>query len=273
MLAENLPAGLPYAGALLREDAVALPHRHLGLVQAQEIADLEARLDQAAAALSRTSLADLARPVDFPAVVQTPLEPLLAGTRIAVARDAAFAFAYRANLDLLRASGAELRFFSPLEDAELPEADSLYLPGGYPELHLPRLAANAGMHEAIRDHHRAGKPVVAECGGMLYLLEALTDRDGERAPMVGLLRGEAVMQSRLANLGLHSLELPGGETARGHTFHHSRLTTPLAPAAMSLPAREGGRPEPVFREGRLHASYVHLYFPSHPGACARLFSP
>jgi cobyrinic acid a,c-diamide synthase len=90
---------------------------------------------------------------------------------------------------------------------------------------------------------------------------------------VGLLPGEAVMQGRLANLGLHSLDLPGGGEVRGHTFHHSRLSTSLTPAAMSRPARQDGRPEPLFSADRIHASYLHLYFPSNPGACARLFSP
>jgi cobyrinic acid a,c-diamide synthase len=273
MLEESLSTDLSWAGALLREEAVALPHRHLGLVQAQEIADLEARLERAASALSRTRVDSLARPLAFPPADQTPPVPLLAGTRIAVARDAAFAFTYRANLDLLRALGAELRFFSPLRDEDLPAADSLYLPGGYPELHMERLAANTGMREAIRDHHRAGRPILAECGGMLYLLEALTDKFGARASMVGLLPGEAVMHGRLANLGLHRLELPDGGEVRGHTFHHSRLSTSLTPAVMSRPVRQDGRPEPLFRDGRLYASYLHLYFPSNPGACARLFSP
>lgn len=215
----------------------------------------------------------LARPLVFPPAGQPSAEQLLAGTRIAVALDAAFAFTYRANLDLLRAWGAELRFFSPLRDEDLPAADSLYLPRGYPELHMKRLSVNRRMREAIRDHHRAGRPILAECGGMLYLLEALTDNSGARASMVGLLPGEAVMHGRLANLGLHSLELPVGGEVRGHTFHHSRLSTSLTPAAMSRPVRQDGRPEPLFSADRLHASYLHLYFPSNPGACARLFSP
>lgn len=273
MLAENLPPGLPWVGTVTREEAVALPHRHLGLVQAREIADLDARLDQAASVLSRTALGDLASPVEFAIGAQEEPEPLLAGVRIAVARDTAFAFSYRANLDLLRSLGAELKYFSPQADQALPEADSLYLPGGYPELNLERLSANTGMHEAIRDHHHAGRPILAECGGMLYLMDTLTDKAGTGASMVGLLPGEAVMQSRLAGLGMHSLELPGGGTVRGHSFHHSQLSTRLEPAAMSRPVREGRRPEALYRAGALHASYLHLYFPSSPGACARLFLP
>jgi cobyrinic acid a,c-diamide synthase len=192
--------------------------------------------------------------------------------RIAVAHDTAFSFLYRANLDVLRALGAELRFFSPLADAALPEADALYLPGGYPELYLERLSANEAMKQAIRAHHTAGKPIVAECGGMLYLLDSLTDARGRSAEMVGLLPGNAVMQERLANLGMHGATLPEG-TMRGHTYHYSRMESPLAPVTWSEGARAGRRGEPVYRLGRLHAAYLHLYFPSNPEVAARLFRP
>ncbi|NMQ30020.1 cobyrinate a,c-diamide synthase, partial [Candidatus Accumulibacter phosphatis] len=181
-------------------------------------------------------------------------------------------FLYRANLNLLRELGAELSFFSPLLDGSLPEAEVLYLPGGYPELHLAALAANAPMHAAIRAHHAAGKPLVAECGGMLYLLESLADKDGCRAEMVGLLPGNAKMLGRLANLGLHRVTLPEGEL-RGHSFHYSQMETPLSPIAISEGARAGRRGEAVYRVGRVHASYMHLYFPSNPEAVAQLFAP
>jgi cobyrinic acid a,c-diamide synthase len=168
--------------------------------------------------------------------------------------------------------GAELRFFSPLDDAALPEADSLYLPGGYPELHLQRLQANRAMAEAIRAHHAAGHPILAECGGMLYLLESLTDADGRRAEMVGLLPGQGVMQSRLTALALQAVDFPKGEL-RGHTFHHSRLETELAPVARGGCPNGGATAEAVFRHQGLTASYVHFYFPSNPAAVAGLFLP
>ncbi len=272
MVLESLPPGVTSYGALPRDAAIELPSRHLGLVQAEELADLDARLERAADALAETSAGELPEAVPFTAPEAPALPRWLAGVRIAVARDAAFAFAYRANLDLLQALGAELCFFSPLADERLPEADSLYLPGGYPELHLQTLAANTAMREAIRAHHAAGKPLVAECGGMLYLLESLTDRHGQRAAMAGVLPGHARMQERLVNLGLHAAPLPEGEI-RGHTFHHSMLETPCEPLAESAPARKRGRPEAIYRHGRLHASYLHLYFPSNPLASARLFAP
>lgn len=271
MLAESLPPGVTAYGWLARDADIALPERHLGLVQATEVGDLDARIARAAAALHDVDPA-LPPVVSFAAPSTAAVTPQLAGVRIAVARDAAFAFLYRANLELLQALGAELVYFSPLDDDTLPQADALYLPGGYPELHLDRLASNVSMKAALRVFHAAGRPIVAECGGMLYLLESLTDTQGRHAAMAGLLPGHATMQDKLANLGLHSIELPEGPL-RGHTFHYSRMETPLAPVARSESARAGRRGEPVYREGRLHASYLHLYFPSNPLAAARLFAP
>ena len=271
MLADSLPPGLPFFGYLPRDADIALPERHLGLVQAAEIADLDRRIEQAARSLAGIP-AELPPPVAFAAPAPTlPQAERLDGQRIAIARDAAFAFLYRANLDLLQALGAQLCFFSPLNDTALPEADALYLPGGYPELHLAQLAANTGMHSAIRAHHAAGRPILAECGGMLYLLERLSDTAGASAPLVGLLPGQATMQPRLVHLGLHQLRLPEG-CLRGHSFHYSRLETPLEAAAISTGARAGASGEAVYRSGRLLASYLHLYFPSDPLAVARIFS-
>ncbi len=273
MLRESLAPGLKAFGWLPRDGEIGLPERHLGLLQAAEITDLETRIEQAAKALREVD-PTLPPAVPFAAASQpgsgvgTPLR----GVRIAVAEDAAFAFLYRANLELLQALGAELVHFSPLADGELPAADALYLPGGYPELHLERLAANRGMKDAVRAHHAADRPLVAECGGMLYLLESLTDVQGHGAAMVGLLPGRAVMQPRLANLGLQGAQLAEG-ALRGHTFHHSRLSAGDEPAGYAAAARHQGQGEPIFRRGRLLASYLHWYFPSNPQAAARLFLP
>ncbi|WP_037013196.1 MULTISPECIES: cobyrinate a,c-diamide synthase, partial [Pseudomonas] len=272
LLEGSLTEGLRWYGALSRETGIELPSRHLGLVQASELNDLDARLDAAAAALGSTCDATLPPPVTFTAPEHVPAEPLLAGVRIAIAHDEAFAFFYGASLDLLREMGAELLFFSPIRDRELPDADGLYLPGGYPELHHTALAENHGMRAAIRAHHAAGKPLLAECGGMLYLLDALTDVEGQRAEGVGLLKGEAVMQKRLAALALQSVELPEG-TLRGHTYHHSLTSTELTPIARGLSPNGGRGAEAVYREGRMTASYVHFYFPSNPQAVAALFLP
>lgn len=271
LLAESLPPGMTAYGWLARNADIALPERHLGLAQAAEITDLYARIDRAAASLVITSDA-LPAPVVIEPTVATTSAKGLAGVRIAVANDAAFSFLYRANLDVLRSLGAELGFFSPLAGGALPEADALYLPGGYPELHLDVLHNNRPMRDAIRAHHAAGKPIVAECGGMLYMLESLTDTQGRCAQMTGLLPGRAVMQPRLAALALQGVCLPEG-ALRGHTFHHSHLETTLAPIAHGTCPNGGRATEGVYRAGRLTASYMHFYFPSNPEAVAGLFLP
>jgi len=272
MLRESLPAGLAWFGALPRDEACALPSRHLGLVQAGEVADLEQRIERAAQALGAIA-PRLPEAVRFEAAHEAPLPALLAGVRIAVARDAAFSFLYRANLDMLQALGAELLFFSPLADEPVPAAaQAVYLPGGYPELHLDSLGRDGATRASIKAHHAHGRPLVAECGGMLALLDSLTDAQGRSAPGWGLLPGRAVMETRRVNLGLHSADLPEGRM-RGHTFHHARMETPLLPVALTQAQRHHGKPEGVYRAGRLHASFLHLYFPSNPAAVAALFRP
>jgi cobyrinic acid a,c-diamide synthase len=272
LLAASMPPQLTFYGAVKRDAAVELPHRHLGLWQAAEIADLEQRLERAADALQETWLHQLPPPVDFSLPAPDELPQLLAGQTIAVARDAAFGFLYQANLDLLQAMGAKLAYFSPLAESTLPQADSLYLPGGYPELHLAALAANHGIKAAIRQHHQAGKPILAECGGMLYLLESLADSEGKYYDLVGLLPGQAAMQPRLVALALQQVALPEG-IIRGHTYHHSRLQSELQPIAHGLCPNGGKTSESVFRNGRLTASYVHFYFASNPELAAGLLKP
>lgn len=271
MLRASLVGDTKWLGALPRDAAIGLPERHLGLVQAGEIDDLEERIDRAAALLPEDALW-LPPPVAFASPVDTVEVPrLLEGCRIAVARDAAFGFIYPANIALLEAMGAALTCFSPLADADLPDCDALWLPGGYPELHLDRLAGNSSLIAAIHRHHRLGRPILAECGGMLFCAEALDDGQGHAAPMAGLLPGRVTMQPRLAALGLQQMALPGG-TLRGHCFHYSRYETPLTPAA-SATDPNGGAGERLYRAGSLTASYVHFYFPSNPAAAAGLFSP
>nr|WP_288357627.1 cobyrinate a,c-diamide synthase [uncultured Pseudomonas sp.] len=272
LIRDSLPASIRWYGSLPRSAAIELPSRHLGLVQAGELADLDTRLDTAADALEQTATITLPPPVTFAAPSTEPLAPLLAGVRIGVAFDASFAFIYQANLDLLEQMGATLTFFSPLTDKALPDVDSLYLPGGYPELHLQALAANRPMIEAIKAHQQAGKPLLAECGGMLYLLESLSDVAGERAELAGLLTGTAQMQKRLVALALQSVELPEG-VLRGHSYHHSRLDSALQPLARGSCPNDKPVSEAVFRLERLTASYIHFYLPSNPPAAAALFRP
>ena len=270
MIEEALDGRFPFFGTLPSDPACSLPSRHLGLVPAGELADLDQRLDAIADALERTAPLPLPVPVEFAAASRPAVPKRLAGRSIAIARDAAFCFLYQGNLDLLEAMGAELVFFSPLAADAPPVADALYLPGGYPELHIERLSTNRPMLDGIAAHIAAGKPALAECGGMLVLLDRLAHSDGTDGAMAGVLPGRAVLQPRLVNLGLHSVAFREG-TLRGHTFHHSRSEVALAPAALSIPTRESGKGEAVFRVGRLTASYLHFYFASEPTAAAALF--
>jgi cobyrinic acid a,c-diamide synthase len=279
MLQEALDPEAGWLGHLGRDPGLSLPSRHLGLAQAAELPDALARLDRAADALAATPLGQRALgdwPRWEPPAVEsaTSLPPLLAGRRIAVARDEAFAFLYPANLALLRALGAELLFFSPLGGEALPACDALWLPGGYPELHAAALAARVDLRAQIEAHVAAGRPLWAECGGMMALAETLIDAQGQAHAMWGLLPGTAVLGKRLAALGPHRLTL-GGTELRGHSFHWSRFETPLTPAFSTEPARgpAAGAGEPVYLRGSLRASWFHPWFPSSPALAARLFSP
>ncbi len=271
MLGRHLPAAVPYKGALYHRAEFALPERHLGLVQASELGDLDGRLDALAAALADTGLAVLPEAVQFAECPPTELPRPLDGVRIGVARDLAFSFVYQANLELLRTMGAELVFFSPLRDTALPALDSVYLTGGYPELHLQALAGNTAMKDGLRAHAASGKPMLAECGGMLYLLDELVDQNERMGRMCGVLPGRARMQMRLMGLGLQSARFETGEL-RGHTFHHSIIETSMSPSLCGE-RQHGGGGEAIYRQGRVTASYLHWYFPSSPSVVADLFRP
>ncbi len=272
LLRDSVPAELRWFGALPADAALALPERHLGLVGAHELDDIDARLDALADAWATHADASLPPPVRFAAVETTPVPRLLQDVRIAIARDAAFCFLYPANLELLAAAGATLSYFSPLAGEALPECDAIWLPGGYPEVHLSALAQCDALRAALHAHCDEGKPLLAECGGMLYALDTLTDRDGNAATMAGLMRGSAVLQTRLAALGLQQVQLPEG-VLRGHTFHYAHAT--IAADALATATNPNGAPsrEAVYRNRRMTASFVHFYFPSNPDAAMRLFLP
>ncbi|WP_025916271.1 cobyrinate a,c-diamide synthase [Herminiimonas sp. CN] len=266
---------VPLLGTLPRQPQ-SLPERHLGLVPPDEVTALDTLLDLLAEQLmldddvwSRLRPARLELPAA--PTVSAPSATALAGKTIAVARDAAFAFLYPANLDCLRALGATLSFFSPLENAPVPgNADALYFPGGYPELHAEILSKANVWQASLRAAHAAGMPILAECGGMMALADALTDQQGETWQMPGLLPGNVQMQTRLAGLGSQGVATVHGQL-RGHTFHYSKLESTVAPTAHALKHPSGDAGEAVYRVGALTASYFHAYFPSCPAAVAALF--
>ena len=285
MLRVSLREPQHWLGAVMRNPAMSLPERHLGLTVASEVVDAMQRLDAAADTLLDTSLgqmtlADLARwNVDFDSGIVPPSEfdpgtlPLV-GKTIAIARDAAFCFIYAANLDCLRDLGAKLVFFSPLNDTALPDCDSVWLPGGYPELHAQKLSANQSLRASLAAHVAQHKPVWAECGGMMVLFEQLVALDGTTHAQWGLLPGVVTMQKRLAALGPQQLDLDGN-FLRGHTFHYSTCDSPLQARART--ARPGKSPAPnagesLWVQGSIRASYFHAWFASNPQATVRLFA-
>ncbi|WP_025600608.1 cobyrinate a,c-diamide synthase [Burkholderia sp. WSM2230] len=272
MLQEALPPGLRWCGHIVADREIELPDRHLGLHQAEEIDDLDTRLERAADALAHTDLAGLPPAVEFGAPTPPALPRLLQGRKIAIARDAAFSFIYPANVALLEALGAHVHYFSPLADESLPaDTDALYLPGGYPELHAAALAGNARSAAAVRAHAAAGKPLVAECGGMLYLLDQLTDTQGVSTPMLGLVPGHAAMQTRFTALGMQQIDSLHGRMT-GHTFHYSKVSTALVPLCSATRPQGDAPGEALYRVGSIVATYMHAYWPSNPAFAAALFN-
>lgn len=222
--------GLTVLGYLPPMEEANIPSRHLGLVTAEEIRDLSARFDAIASALEQhadlSALLGLAADVPCPEPTKKQQE-ISARCRIAVARDEAFSFYYQDNLEALEAAGAELCEFSPLRDPTLPEADGVYLGGGYPELYCSALSQNETMRESIRLAIAAGMPTVAECGGFLYLQDALRDDQETLWPMVGALHGTGYGTKRLQRFGYltltgetDSLLLRAGEAVPAHEFHY-----------------------------------------------------
>jgi len=268
-------------GALPGDPGVALPERHLGLVTAveggyssdvrQRLAGLiEAHVDiEVLIGLARSRVARRA----------TPRARLAApSATIAIARDQAFQFYYPDNLRALERAGARLAFWSPIADRALPEADGLYIGGGYPELYGRELAGNGAMREAVRAFACSGRPVYAECGGLMYLAESLTDLDGRVWPMVGKLPAPVVMERGRLVIGYREVELtsagplgPPGTRARGHEFHCSRLGDVPASVARVYAVTDGrgGLPRAEgFAVGGTLMSYVHLHFGSNPALAA-----
>ncbi len=282
LIEDALAPELPLLAALPREAAVALPERHLGLVQAAEIgAELDVMIDNAADRIAASEcrsdyLLGLPAPVKFAPVAESParqcgIEESLRGVRIGIARDDAFSFIYAANLQLLTSMGAQYQFFSPLRDRALPPVDALWLPGGYPELHAAVLAQNTSLRDEIVRFYREGKPILAECGGFLYCLDSLGDLQGREFTLLGLLPGRGAMRGKRGCQGMQTAPLPEGEV-RGHSHHRSRAQVAVEPLAFARRQRHAAAGEAIYRRRGLTAGYLHLFFPSNPGAIAALFS-
>ena len=251
-------------GVLRHDDSLQLPSRHLGLVQAEENQQLEEFIETAASRVAHETILDrilaIATQPFVESVIRSDLPPL--GQSIAVARDSAFSFAYPHLLDGWRAAGAELSFFSPLADeAPRADADAVFLPGGYPELHAGRLAANTVFLDGLRS---ACGLIYGECGGYMVLGESLTDTDGRSHAMAGLLPLATSFAKRKLNLGYRSLRpLPGSPWStqlRGHEFHYSILVSEGDADRLFEAEDVLGDPLPPMglRRGRVMGSYAHV---------------
>ena len=257
----------------------AMPSRHLGLFTGEEQPISPEALETLAATISAQinlpRLLELAAGAALPPAEEIPVRQVEVQARIGVAKDRAFCFYYEDNFDLLRAAGAELVFFSPLEDQTLPEGlDGLYLGGGYPELYARELSGNQGMRQAIFDWAQSGRPLYAECGGFMYLTEGIGGDDVGVLPMVGVFPVTARMQKKRASLGYREVRLeqdcffgPAGTMLRGHEFHYSvidampdhieRIYT-VNSSVNGDQSREG------YRQNNVLGGYLHLHFGYNP---------
>ena len=274
MLAPMLEAetGLPVLGYLPSLPEAAIASRHLGLYTAAEVDDLQQKLSLLADAAADTfdwprllALCEGPAPAAPQTLNQTPPQ-----VKIAVARDEAFCFAYAETLEALQSAGAEPVFFSPLQDAALPEGiGGLYLPGGYPELHAAALSANKTMLQSVKNAIESGLPTAAECGGFLYLGQALEDSAGKSYPMTGVLPGQGVRVGRLVRFGYASLTAKAdsmlfrkGESLPVHEFHHWDST---ANGADFTAARSNGKTwDCGFANEHFYAGFPHLYWAGTP---------
>ena len=272
--------GLPVLGFLPEDAQTVFAGRHLGLVTAGELEDLEEKIGRLGQTALKTlkidSILDIARKApDLPEKMPEPLLQALKRNegkktvRLAVAMDKAFSFYYTDNLRLLSRMGARILPFSPLSDGSLPEdIHGLYIGGGYPELYARSLAENASMRRAIRRAvTEEGLPVVAECGGYMYLAEYVKDKEGVRWPMCGAVPGECEMTGRLGPFGYVEVECgtdtvlgPAGTRFMAHEFHYSKMTG--ADGDFSMKKANGSGWRGGCGRKNLYAAYPHLYFPA-----------
>ncbi|MEG4458843.1 cobyrinate a,c-diamide synthase [Microcoleus sp. N9_A1] len=299
------PLNLPILGVLRRDEAVTIPDRHLGLIPAEELPNLHAAIDKladlAAVSFDWEQLLPLLAATrngggegseqlfsryNLPSGIITKKDDVVNslgkqfGVRIAVARDRAFNFYYQDNLDLLEELGAQLVFWSPLDDSVFPDnVQGLYFGGGFPEVFARKLSSNVLIRDAVRSAIFSGMPTYAECGGLMYLCDSIVDFDGNSWQGVGVLQVAAAMGKRLT-LGYReavavrdSSVLTAGDVVWGHEFHRSHLTVePTNPVYHSWRYGKRGEVEAV-AEGwgvcQVHASYLHLHWGARPDIPAR----
>ncbi|MDH5638429.1 MAG: cobyrinate a,c-diamide synthase [Nitrospinota bacterium] len=284
----EIPGAPPLLGGIVRGSFPELKSRHLGLVTATQREDVEEKLDMLADTVEKAvdleAVMSMARQTSPMAEkISAEKAPIPFRARLGVAWDSAFHFYYPDNLKALEDAGLELVRFSPLSDRRLPERlDAIYYGGGYPEQYAGELAENKTMLEAARSFLASGRPVYAECGGLIYLSRGVEDGDGKKWPLVGKLAAWTRMLGRFRALGYvearltrQSLFGAEGDRLRGHRFHYSELTEdPAAKPEWSqayelVRPRNGEKSQEGYQHGRTLASYAHIHFASAPGAAAK----
>jgi cobyrinic acid a,c-diamide synthase len=278
------PLQLPILGVLRRQDNITIPDRHLGLVPTEEMPQMAALIERFAQlgdscfdwqrllpllvpSQGQGGQGDAAPTVGVRGISKTPI-------RIAVARDRAFSFYYQDNLDILQQLGAELVFWSPLQDTALPQnVQGLYFGGGFPEVFASQLADNISARDAVKNAVLTNMPTYGECGGLMYLCEQIVDFEGKSWAMAGVLPTTTMMGKRLtvgyrqATALQDSPLVAAAATVWGHEFHHSQLTAMPEKTLYKTQGYDGGK---VATEGWqvhcCHASYVHLHW----GACPEI---
>lgn len=254
-------------GYLRRDNTLTVPSRHLGLSMG-EVEDIEDFINHAADAVEDgvdiDRLLGITAGISFPSTgspgaARQEISP--SACRVAVARDNAFNFIYRANIDSLRDAGCAVTEFSPLADSRLPDADFVYLPGGYPELYARRLSENESMRRSIGEYVERGGRIWAECGGLIYLCK---DIDG--APMCGVFPLRCTMNDARLTLGYRTVDFGSGKSLRGHEFHYSRLLDSEAMPSVATQTGIRGKAvgTAVYRRNNALASYTHLYWAADP---------
>ena len=281
--------GIRAAGYVPPLDFLAVGSRHLGLILPGEIPGIKEQMERLADCLEETLdwdvLLETAKEQPDPAPASVPQRCMSRRFRLGVAWDEAFCFYYRDNLELLEKLGAELVYFSPLHDRELPQGiGGLLLGGGYPEKYAEELGANQDMARCVRQAAEAGMPVLAECGGYLYLLDELEGEDGAVYPMAGVFSGRGWRKGKNSHFGYISLTSPcatpyliPGEEIRGHEFHYWECRGGEDALCMKAAKPVGERDWPAIRiQKQVMAGFPHLYYPSCPafaerfaGACRR----
>ncbi|VBB06833.1 cobyrinic acid a c-diamide synthase cbia [Lucifera butyrica] len=281
------PIGIPVIGCILRDQAMVMPERHLGLTP---VTEMDAPVIVSHIADQINSQVDLDRLTGIagtaPALAVEEWGGALPAkiVRIGVARDEVFSFYYPESLETLERLGAELVYFSPLREEKLPAVDGLILGGGFPEMFVEQLAANAGMRQSVHRACESGMPVYAECGGLMYLCREILDFNHKAHAMAGFIPAVCTMQPKLETVGYvevtarnHNILCNQGETLRGHEFHFSRMLPQSGeddfPWAFTFEKVRTRKTYPGgFAVNNVLASYLHMHFAGNERAAAHFIT-